>query len=77
MCLYQQDIICAYPNKISLKNAFDLKSLVSIFSKLNQIKINQADVKLQAYVTLQMPRNLESKVRFYKTYMKMSKYENS
>ena len=77
MCLYQQDIICAYPNKISLKNTFDLKSLVSIFSKLNQIKINQADVKLQAYVTLQMPRNLESKVRFDKTYMKMSKYENS
>ena len=36
------------------KHGFELKFLFSIFSKLNQIKINKAGVKLQAYVTLQI-----------------------
>ena len=36
------------------KHVFELKSFFSFFSKLNQIKINKAGVKLQAYVTLQM-----------------------
>ena len=36
------------------KHVFKLKFFFSIFSKLNKIKINKADVKVQAYVTLQI-----------------------
>ena len=36
------------------KHGFKLKLFFSIFSKLNQIRINKAGVKLQAYVTLQI-----------------------
>ena len=47
------------------KHGFELKFLFSIFSKLNQIKINKAGVKLQAYVTLQILCNpwIQSKIR--------------
>ena len=37
-----------------LKHEFELKFLFSIFSKLNQTKINEVSVMLQAYVTLQI-----------------------
>ena len=36
------------------KQGFKLKSIFSIFSKLNEIKISKVDVKLQAYVILQI-----------------------
>ena len=36
------------------KHGFKLKLFFSIFSKLNQIRINKAGVKLQAYMTLQI-----------------------
>ena len=36
------------------KYGLELKLFFSIFSKLNQIKIDKARVKLQAYVTLQI-----------------------
>ena len=36
------------------KHGFELKFFFSIFSKLNQTKINEASVMLQAYVTLQI-----------------------
>ena len=59
------------------KHGFELKFFYSIFLKLNQIKINKAGVKLQAYVTLHYSVFLVSKVKFDETYMKMSIYENS
>ena len=61
-------LICGYivPNAISLKkHGFELKFLFSIFSKLNQIKINKTGVKLQAYVTLEILCSpwIQSKIR--------------
>ena len=46
------------------KHGFELKFLFSIFSKLNQIKINKAGVKLQAYVALEIFCNpwIQSKI---------------
>ena len=58
------------------KYEFELKFVYSIFSKLNQIKINKAGIGLQAYVTLQIlcipwiqskiQRNVYEKVNIWK-----------
>ena len=47
------------------KHGFELKFFFSIFLKRNQIKINKAGVKLQAYVTLQIYCNpwIQNKIR--------------
>ena len=57
----------------SSKHAFELNLLFSIFLKPNQIKIDKATnlCSLQYFVIF------ESKVKVDKTYMKMSKYQNS
>ena len=59
------------------KHGFELKFFFSIFSKLNQIKNNKAGVKCKPMWHCKYSVILESKVKFDKTYMKMSKYENS
>ena len=57
------------------KLELELKFFFSVFSKLNQIKINKTGMKLQAYMTPQIFCNPWIQKELVETYMKMSKHK--